>query len=349
MTTVFFEAWRGAYADSPARVSEVLGKRRPDVRRLWASSGAATFPAGVERVQRHSAAYFKDLAKADLLVTNDIMTRRLLPGRWTAYVQTWHGTPLKLLGYDERERAYDPAGAHWTKVRRDVGRWDYLVSPSPTCTDLLRSAFRYDGQVLETGYPRNDMLLAPEAPVLRETVRRSLGVEEQKVVLYLPTWRDDRSSIWDHPEVTHLAAHLPRDTLLWVRGHRNERRFAARPHVRDVSDHTEVGELYLAADVLVTDYSSAVYDFAVTRKPVVLFAPDLETYQAQRGFYFDYEQWAPGPVTRTGAQALDAVAESALDRSRYDAFVATFCPYEDGRSGSRLTEFLDERVLAGRS
>jgi CDP-glycerol glycerophosphotransferase len=203
--------------------------------------------------------------------------------------------------------------------------------------------------VLEVGYPRNDMLLAPDADIRRKKVRDMLGAGQRKVVLYMPTWRDDWSSIWDDPEVVHLVDHLPEDTVLWVRGHRNEQQLAPRPRVCDVSSHPEVGELYLAADILMTDYSSAVFDFAVTRKPMVLFAPDLKSYEAQRGFYFDYEEWAPGPVAHTAGEALEAISGSVVDRSRYDSFVATFCPYEDGQSGVRVMQFLNERLRLERS
>jgi CDP-glycerol glycerophosphotransferase (TagB/SpsB family)/O-antigen/teichoic acid export membrane protein len=347
--TAVFESWRGQYSDSPGRLSELMAQRLPEVRRFWSADDTTELPDGVHRLRRNSPAYFHKLATADLLVANDIMTRRMLPGPRTLYVQTWHGTPLKLLGYDERTHAYDVEGKHWPKVQRDIKRWDYLVSPSPACTQLLRSAFRYDGPVLEVGYPRNDMLLALDADIRRKKVRDLLGAGQRKVVLYMPTWRDDWSSIWDDPEVVHLVDNLPEDTVLWVRGHRNERQLAPRPRVCDVSSHPEVGELYLAADILMTDYSSAVFDFAVTRKPMVLFAPDLKSYEAQRGLYFDYEEWAPGPVARTAGEALEAISGSVVDRSRYDSFVATFCPYEDGQSGVRVMQFLNERLRLERS
>ena len=118
----------------------------------------------------------------------------------------------------------------------------------------------------------------------------------------------------------------------------------------DVSDHPDIADLYLAADVLVSDYSSCVYDFAVTGKPIVLFAPDLDRYRdLVRGMYFDYEEWAPGPVARTQEELAAAVAE--LDEvtrawsGRYDEFVRKFCPFEDGHASDRVVERL-RSVLA---
>jgi CDP-glycerol glycerophosphotransferase len=129
---------------------------------------------------------------------------------------------------------------------------------------------------------------------------------------------------------------------------------SSSPFVVDVSAHPDVAELYLAADALVSDYSSAVFDFAVTRKPIVLFAPDLDRYRDDvRGLYFDYEKWAPGPVTRTSAELAEALAAVAAlpdrdqrDVPRYADFLARFCPHEDGRAGERVVERI--RSVLGR-
>ena len=355
--TVVFESWRGLYADSPRVLSERLGELEPALRRRWVTSGEHPFPADVATVRRHTPAYFASLLSADALVANDIISRHLVKGPRVRYLQLWHGTPLKLIGHDERAHAYSGAGAHLRRMERDVAKWDFLVSPSPACTEIFRSAFGYDGEVWETGYPRNDPLRSPDAGARRREVRRRLGVaDDAVVVLHAPTWRDDdkdaegrfRQSVALDPGP--LAAALPEGSRLLVRLHRN---VAARPDidgatggasdgfVQDVSDHPDVSELYLAADVLVSDYSSVVYDFAVTGRPIVLFAPDLERYRDRvRGFYFDYEDWAPGPVTATSEELAAVLADlSGLRQAwnaRYRAFVDRFCPHEDGRAGERV-------------
>jgi CDP-glycerol glycerophosphotransferase len=173
-------------------------------------------------------------------------------------------------------------------------------------------------------------------------------------VLHAPTWRDDdkndegrfRQSVMLDPLLISEA--LPDDARLLLRLHRN---VTARPpddgtgFVIDVSSHPEIADLYLAADVLVSDYSSAVYDFAVTGKPIILFAPDLDRYRdSVRGLYFDYEDWAPGPVTTTQeelAAALDELQGRGPETGpRYDAFVQRFCPHEDGQAGHRVAQRL---------
>ncbi|MDQ6935123.1 MAG: CDP-glycerol glycerophosphotransferase family protein [Actinomycetota bacterium] len=343
MTTALFEAWRGGYADSPARLSELMGERNPEVHRVWVAGKGALLPPGVHGVRRHSPAHLARLATADLLVSNDIVTRGIVGPR-TVYVQTWHGTPLKLLGFDEVNPVYPGAAAHLARVRRDVHRWNYLVSPSPVCTELFRSAFHYDGQVLEIGYPRNDVLSGAGAAVRRAELRNRLGVGDRTVVLYVPTWRDDARSVWAEPEVEKLMGGLPSDLVLWARSHPNDRHVPPHPSVADLSAWPDVADLFLAADVLLGDYSSAIFDFAVTGKPIVSFVPDLARYTAQRGMYFDYLRWAPGPVAHTAADALDAILAQEIDQPKYDRFVSAFCPYEDGRAGMRLYDLLTERL-----
>lgn len=341
-STVLFESWRGAYADSPACISEVLGRRRPELQRFWAVNPGTRLPGGVSGLRRHSTAHLARFASTDVLISNDVVARRYLPRRGTTYVQTWHGTPVKLLGFDERVRAYDPDGSYLRALRRDVQRWDFLVSPSPVATELLRSAFRYDGEVLEVGYPRNDVLLRDHDDAVRRRVRAALGASDSRVVLYAPTWRDDGRPVWEDRELEALVRGLPEGVEMWARRHHNDTALPPHPAVRDVSDWPDVAELYLGADVLLSDYSSATVDFAVTRKPIVHFVPDLERFTALRGLYVDYESWAPGPVTRTGADAVEAIKLLAVDEERYDRFVRTFCPYEDGGAGERLVEALAE-------
>jgi CDP-glycerol glycerophosphotransferase len=349
--TVMFESWRGLYADSPRALSERLGDADVSLRRLWVTSGENAFPADVSTVRRHSAGYFKALLSADVLVANDIVSKHLVKGPRVRYLQTWHGTPLKLIGHDERAHSYTGAEAHLKRMERDVAKWDYLLSPSPVCSEIFRAAFRFEGEIWETGYPRNDLLRSAEAGTRRDEVRRQLGIAPGAIaVLHAPTWRDDdkndegafRQSVMLDPDL--MADALPDDARLLLRLHRNVKE---RPvgsdagFVLDVSDHPEIADLYLAADVLVSDYSSAVYDFAVTGKPIVLFAPDLDRYRdTVRGLYFDYEDWAPGPVATTQEHLAAALAR--LDgharewARRYDAFVQRFCPHEDGLAGQRV-------------
>ncbi len=361
-----FESWRGLYTDSPRAISEELARTHPHVDQVWVADPSTVLPDGVRRVRRHTPEYFRALVTNDLLVANDIITKHLAKGRHSTYLQAWHGTPLKLIGYDEHLLSYAGADAHLKRLARDVAKWDFLISPSPVCTELWRSAFRYDGAVLEVGYPRNDVLRSADSARLRAQTRETLGLAVDDVaVLYMPTWRDDvrdeqgRLAMPSLLDVADFADAMTLEqqsrTVVLSRMHRNIAVTALSVpagvgvRVVDVSRHSEVNELYLAADVLVSDYSSAVFDYAVTGKPVLLYVPDLDRYAGQvRGFYFDYEAWAPGPMLLSSAEVgaavvgLEAVAQRY--RERYAAFVAAFCPLEDGVAAARVVAAIADRL-----
>jgi len=268
-------------------------------------------------------------------------------------IQTFHGYPFKVMGH-----------AHWeqmavTRLRlesfdRRAREWDYLVSPARYATPLLRRDFRYDGDVLEIGYPRNDVLLADSVPRRRAEVREVLGIRpDQRAVLYAPTFRDYMSSddhsarMVDFFDFDEVSRRFGDDSVLLVRGHAFNARAGARVGNRtgltDVTRYPDVADLYLAADAAVVDYSSLRFDFGVTGKPMVFHVPDLERYRDDsRGWLFDFEPTAPGPLLRTTGEVLDALAD--LDGVRrdyaddYEAFRRDFLELEDGHAAARLVD-----------
>ncbi|MEV6284937.1 CDP-glycerol glycerophosphotransferase family protein [Kribbella sp. NPDC051770] len=348
--TVVFESWRGKYSDSPRAISERLGRLRPDLRRIWVvADSEVELPDDVERVVRNTPAYFLKIASANYFLSNDMMPRYPLKTRRTTYVQLWHGTPLKRIGFDV-DAKYDNADVYSRRLEKDVRRWDHLVSPNHFSTGKLRQAFRYPGSVLEIGYPRNDVLSGPYADDLRAKVRAELGLAPSaRAVLYTPTWRDDALTGGAAPnplaeQAEQVLGGLPDDTVLLFRFHHlvaASSPVPRHPRVIDVSDHPDIQALYLAADVMITDYSSTMFDFAVTGRPMVFYTYDLAAYRDQlRGFYFDLEEEAPGPLVTTAEELTAALAdEDGLVRQyqpAYDAFRRRYCHLDDGNATDRL-------------
>ena len=343
---VVYQSFEGRFSDSPRAIYDAL-RRQPGHRHLWLSdpARATTFPAGLETVAYGSPASIEALEQADLIVAN---THTDLPWRkkpGAKYLQTWHGTPLKRIHWDV---LWAPEG-RLDRLQRDVDQWDVLLSPNAASTPRLRGAFRYDGEVWETGYPRNDLLSAPGADAVRARVRGELGIADGvTAVLYTPTWRDDfvfaggdRDLALDLDVDAFTAALGERHHLLLRVHYMLTGRLAAAQHatVSDVSFHADVAELYLAADVMVTDYSSTMFDFAVTGKPMAFYAYDLDDYRdRQRGFYFDFLPEAPGPVATTTQELIDAIAglDAAAYAERYARFRERFCHLEDGRATERV-------------
>jgi CDP-glycerol glycerophosphotransferase len=257
------------------------------------------------------------------------------------------------VGLDERVAVYAGAQAHRKRMLRDVRRWDYLVSPSRRYTEIFRGAFGYEGAVLEIGNPRNDILVNDDGS-RRRFVRDALGLRpEDRVILYAPTWREDAgdgTGAFRQPTTVDWAAldsGLPDDVVILSRMHANVRSGAGSggtSRERDVSGYGDVADLLLAADGLITDYSSIVHDFAVTGKPVYLHAPDVDQYrESVRELYVDFEAWAPGPISRTTDELVHHLLTYEVDDAERAAFVAEYCTFDDGGATRRLvTMILDQ-------
>ncbi|MEP7091037.1 MAG: CDP-glycerol glycerophosphotransferase family protein [Nocardioidaceae bacterium] len=350
---IVYNSFNGRFSDSPRAIFERLHDR-PGLEHLWLLDAlhAGAFPDDVRTVPVDGPGAREALETADLVIANTHTEVDWDKGPATTYLQTWHGTPLKRIHNDVM---LVPAG--WLAyLDQDIARWDVLLSPNVVSTPRLRKAFAYEGPVWETGYPRNDLLLGPGAPAVRAAVRAELGIEDDEVVvLYAPTWRDDekyRDDAIDVPLHLHLGALVER---LDTDGRRH--RVLARTHnlmsgrlhaeiapgVLDVTDYRDVRELYLAADVLVTDYSSVMFDYVLTGKPIVFYAYDLDRFRDEiRGFYFDLLPQAPGPVVLTEDELIEALMklDTAPYDDRYATFRATYGHLEDGHATDRVLKGL---------
>jgi CDP-glycerol glycerophosphotransferase len=294
------------------------------------------------------------LEAADVLVANTHTEVEWTKRPDAFYLQAWHGTPLKRIHHDV---LWAPEG-RLQRLDRDVALWDAMLSPNHASTERLRQAFGFGGPVLETGYPRNDVLSSPDRDLRRAKVRAELGLAEgTKAVLYTPTWRDDAYFAEGRPDielaldVAHFVRAMGPDWVLLPRLHymMTDRMSPLRgPGVVDVSGYPDVADLYLAADSMVTDYSSTMFDFAVTGKPMIFYTYDLAHYQdSLRGFYFDFVPEAPGPLVQTTGELLEVLADLDTVRTRwadrYAAFQERYCHLEDGHATDRVVDLLLHR------
>jgi CDP-glycerol glycerophosphotransferase (TagB/SpsB family) len=255
-------------------------------------------------------------------------------------LQTWHGSTLKRLARDRPDVSLRTRIA----ARREGRRWDAVLAQNEFSAEHLASAYAFRGPVWVDGYPRNDVLTRPD---LAPGIRRRLGVaDEVRLVLFAPTWREDRTSMVDHLDVAAFAAALGPGHALLVRGHSStweHDRDLAAPGLIDVTSYPDVSDLLLVADVLVTDYSSVMFDWVSTGRPVVFFVPDLARYRSElRGFYADLLAEAPGPVVESTDELVDAVLhaderfEQQADRMR--EWQERFTAHDDGTSGRRVVQ-----------
>jgi CDP-glycerol glycerophosphotransferase len=351
---IVYVAFRGHFSDSPRAIYEEFLRRGVDATHIWLSAPhtQASFPAGVTTVEFGSPESIAALEGADVVVSNDHIPLDWEKRPETTYLQTWHGTPLKRIHNDV---LWAPEG-RLAYLEHDIARWDHLLSPNPASTPRFRRAFGFEGPVHETGYPRNDLLSSPDRDGVRAQVRADLGLRDgQTAVLYTPTWRDDLVFNKTGPrdfefaiDIDDFSARLGADHVLLLRLHNmvmDRLEIAEGSAVRDVCGHPDIRDLYLAADVLVTDYSSTMFDFAITGKPILYLTYDLDYFSNElRGFYFDLAEVAPTPLLRTSAELVEALADldavTTASAERYARFRETFCSLEDGHATERVLDLL---------
>jgi CDP-glycerol glycerophosphotransferase len=349
---VLYDCFGGrGYADSPRAIHEELVRREAPFEHLWIVRDAAyPVPDTAVAVRELGREYYDAYATARYVVGNDYWPRWATRRAGQTWLQTWHGAPLKLHGHDLADRP-KAVGQYRRALGQDDASWQHVVSPGPFATPILARAFPFGGEVLETGLPRTDVLFRSDADRVAEDVRRRLGLAAgERVVLYAPTYRDhlrarDGYGLGPLLDLEALHSALGEESALLFRKHRAMVGTlpAEADGVQDVSTFPDATELLLAVDVLVTDYSSAVFDFAVTGRPIVFFVPDLETYRDEiRGFSIPFEEHAPGPLLGTTEDVIEALrrpeALTAAHRGRYEAFVAAYCTLADGQASARVVD-----------
>lgn len=334
---VFFESFYGRTVGcNPQAIDRALVAQAPDIVRYWSVVDlSVAVPDGAIAVVEGSPEWWRARAAARLLVVNDWLRRRFARKPGQTVLQTWHGTPLKRLalhrpGFDPRRMA---------AVVKESRRWDVLLAQNTYSERILRKAYAFLGRpIWVEGYPRNDALVTGDA----SAIRADLGIADgERVLLYAPTWRDDRTEMVDFIDAEELARRT--DSVVLVRGHSrtiDTGRDRAGARVIDVTGYPETSKLLLAADALITDYSSVMFDFSVTGKPMYFLVPDLDHYRGElRGFYFDLATRAPGPLVHSQDELVAALADSGHEKvyaERYDAWRAQFNPRDDGHSAERV-------------
>jgi CDP-glycerol glycerophosphotransferase len=341
---VFAAYWYRGYSCNPRAIYERLLELVPRARGVWVveRKHARSFPADVPHVVAGSRAYYRALARARIFVNNVGFPHEIVKRPGMIHVQTYHGTPLKTMGLDQREALVGSRRMNFDRLVERAARWDFIVSSNPFSTAIWKRATPGTYEVLEVGYPRNDVLVnAGEADVAR--VRDELGIPAGKqAILFAPTHREYRETYVPTADLDRLAAELGEDFIVLARTHYfyagQEKRHGGR--VLDVSEHPSVEELCLAADVLVTDYSSIMFDYAVLDRPILIHAPDWEDYRRLRGTYFDLLLEPPGIVTRSDEELVEAFRTGAVWSEEAAAvraaFRERFCSLEDGRAAERV-------------
>lgn len=352
---VFFESFLGKnYSGNPKYIYEEMLRNNKfnNYKFVWSYSGESPneIPGNPIIVNREDEKYYEYLARSKYWVNNILFpVHRKREGN--KYIQTWHGTPLKKLGFDiEIEGPEVLARENFYLESRN---WDYLISANEYSSKIFRRAFKYKKDILEFGYPANDIFYQEEFKKKTKGLRKKLGIpKNKKVILYAPTWRDNKSvNSWEHSfslkfDIDKFYKHLKDEYVLILRMHHliAESIEIDKKHERfvyDLSKYDDIQELYMLSDILVTDYSSVFFDFANSKKPILFFAYDFEEYKYNvRGFYLDMEKDLPGPIINNENELLDSIKNIDLViasyKTKYEDFYNSFCKLEKGNASKEV-------------
>ena len=364
---VYFNTFVGrSYGDSPKAIYEYMlsSEKFKDYSFVWMFREPEKY--GYLRSDRTSIVKFESKEEAMVIgmagywITNYRMLDKYVPRDDQIYVQCWHGTPLKKLGYDltSSDNAMNSFEEICDRYDKDAERFSFLVSPSPYATERFISAWNLkasgkEDAVIEVGYPRNDRLVNHTAGDI-EKIKEKLGLsgDAGKIVLYAPTWRDDqfdakKGYTYDLPvDFNALLDALGPEHVILFRAHylvAKEFDFARyEGKIIDVSSYDDINDLYIASDMLVTDYSSVMFDYAVLRKPMAFFMYDMEAYRDRiRGLYFDPAE-LPGPVVKTESELAECIKELTsgdfAPDEKYKEFNEKYDPLDDGEATERAVE-----------
>lgn len=353
--SIVFESHLGRqYSDNPKYIYEELRRSGIPMEAIWSHAGDERgFPTDAKLVRRGSWAYYRALAQAEFWIDNQGFPRDAVKNKGTTYIQTWHGSALKRMGFDMPSVKQSGAEDR-DRLQASVDRFDHFVVRSEHDVRTLVQAYRLKAEVLRVGYPRNDALVDPvrTAPELIR-LRTELGIspdEERRILLYAPTFRQGPAGSilpFVFPfDVEEFAKRLGDRFILLMRTHYLDHVKVPSSSAGTVIDASRVHDttpLLLIADALITDYSSLMFDYALLKRPMVFFTHDYDAYTSQsRGVYFDLAENAPGPLVGDQKQLFAVLDDlDGMHKTYAEAlghFAAKFGEYDKGTAAKAIVQ-----------
>ena len=356
--TILFISFHGrGYSDNPMAIHQYLSKHSQyaDYRCIYAIKNHKQKKLKIENAR---ITYFFYLARSKYWIANCKLPKYVLKKDSQVYLQTWHGTPLKKLAHDIEV----PEGTTFYRSEmsveemrstydNDVSKYNYMISPSAFTTEVFQSAFAIERErLIETGYPRNDILSNYNSDDIKKIKDKLNLPEGKKIILYAPTWRDNSYNLKGY------TFKLEVDFKKWQKILGTDYIVIFKPHYLIVNDFDleavkefvyyidpkeDISSLYLIADVLVTDYSSVFFDYAILKRPIYFFMYDLDTYRDElRGFYLDIYHDLPGDVIESEDELIQKIFSEKFDYNRLQIFNEQFNNHEDGNASKRVIEIL---------
>lgn len=338
------------YGDNGKAIATALHEHLPNLEIVWplAQNYAEGFPDYCRCVKYRSIRYFYDMATAAVWVDNARKSAGIIKRKKQYYIQTWHG--MVALKQIEKDAQAHLSVSYVDDAKNDSRMADVILSGCGFFTKLCRSAFWYDGEILECGSPRLDVLFQTSEEKMR-CVKEQLGIEsDKKIILYAPTFRADGNTdcyIQNYGQILSILEKATGDSWMFaVRLHPN---IANKTGVITYSDqvinataYPDLYELIPVADVVISDYSSLLFEAGLIHKKVFLYATDIDAYVADRNFYFDIEK-LPFPLAHDQNELVHNLVN--FDASTYQRELERFNRSLDYYENGTASEAVANRIL----
>ena len=358
---IFFMTFQGDYTCHPKYICEELLRQNVDCDIIWGVrvdtiNKAYELPQKIRLVKQNSIDFYEEMATSKIWIINsvEVFKNPLYKKKGQVLMEAWHGS-LGIKRFDKQVND----GRAWVKAAELCGKMtDYCISNSKFEDNVYRGTFWKNNTILQYGHPRNDILFlkgeAKDQIIARIRDRYDELDEGERYILYGPTFRDSHN--FDCYSVNYeklIAAAQKKFGGKWkvlVRFHPTVRAFsqnilAKSENIVDVTDYPDIQELMLLADIAITDYSSWIYDFVLTRKPGFIYATDLEQYDNERGFYYNLET-TPFAIAKNNRELVRNIQN--FDMDAYQAKVEEFLQgkgcVEDGQASRRVVEKIKEII-----
>lgn len=362
---ILFESSNGTnYTGNPKYIYEYLLKNHNDeFKFVWSLTDKSIEILGNPiKVKKNRLMYFYYTIISGFWIFDSRHPKHLLKKEKCKYIQTWHGTPLKKLGLD---MDYLNMGGN-TNIERykknfkdNSSKWDYLISQNHFSSKIFKRAFDFKGTVLEIGYPRNDLLIHQKDNIkLIEKIKESFNIPlDKKVILYAPTWRDNdfyrkgKYKFSTEMDFEAMERELSDEYVLIAKQHylvsEKSKYNAYSGVIRMFDSKSEIQDLYLISDILITDYSSVMFDYSILKRPMIFYTYDLEAYKDNiRDFYFDINEEAPGLIIRENKELIKVLKDFDENKylksfeEKYKKFNEKYNQYDDGNASKKIYDLI---------
>lgn len=343
------------YGDNPKYITEEILKENEDIDVVWFVKNIEKvkkeFPSRVRLVKIFSLKYLYELATAKVWVNNSRFDQFVIKRKGQYYIQTWHGgLALKKIEYD----AADKMSEYYHKVmKNDNNLMDVMISNSKFCTNVYRRAFRFKGDIKEYGTPRNDFLLQKNDDNITKIISLFNIEEDTKVLLYAPTFRDKYLKNPYDIDFEKVKRELEDKTKqkwkiivkLHPRIENPEELIKFNNDIINATKYPDVQELIYTCDLLITDYSSTMFESLIANKSVIIYANDIENYINERGFYFTFEQ-LPFLLSKNNEELIEIIKKNNLEemKKEYEDFKKEVGLKENGDASKKVYGIIKEKI-----